>query len=388
MLSFLFYILLLCLSLASWVLLTLVGYSLLRYRRRSPALLLSGVIVTALWGVTTFNVWYEGLVMVEHISLISSHNSWAFVLITPLFYLYYRLLLTGSAPGRWQWVRHLFVPGLLLVAYIGATLVSSVPDKFVYSWREFLEGWHSWWGLFRISCYVLLAGQLAVYLPRLFGAEGVGGKQTSQALYIRREMMLVLAFCGVALLCMLTSFYLLQLLYALSVVLLAGYLFSRSPFYRLSKRRLGRYLIPDFFRPRPAVEEPEPHEEPLIYLTAEKEVQLEQVLGKYLHDPHLTIGLVAREVASNQTYLSRYFNRQRGVSFTKYVCTRRLDEAEQLLLHTDLIVTEISEQVGFQTLSAFYKAFGDRHGLPPAQWRKQAIAEILARTPEPTQCGE
>lgn len=372
MLSFLFYIFLLCLSLVSWVLLTLAGYSLLRYRRRNPALLLSGMIVAALWVVTTFNVWYEGLILVEGLSLISSPNSWAFVLVTPLFYLYYRLLLTGCAPCRRQWVGHLSVPGALLLLYIGTALWSSAPDTLVYSWREFRVGWPHWWGVFRISCYVVLAGQLAVYLPRLFATVGAMGKQTQKVKPVCREMLFVLAFCGVALAGMLIPYTLFRLLYTLSVMLLTGYLLSRAPIYRWARRRLGYYLIPDFFRPKAPVEEPEsePQEGPAVYLSAEKEIQLEELLRRYLHDSHLTIGLLARELCSNQTYLTCYFRHQRGTTFSKYLCTLRMDEAERLLLETDLMVADIAERVGFQTLSGFYSAFSNRHSLPPAQWRK------------------
>lgn len=378
MLSFLLYIFLLCLSLVSWVLLTLVGYALLRYCRRSPALLLSGTIVAALWVVTTFNVWYEGLILVEGLSLVSSTNSWAFVLITPLFYLYYRLLLTGSVPCRRQWVAHLSVPGVLLLVYVGAALWSSVPDKLVYNWREFGMGWPHWWGVFRISCYVLLAGQLAVYLPRLFAtARAVGKQQQRQAMSIRREMLYVTAFCGVALAGMLIPYTLFRLLYTLAVALLACYLFSCAPIYRWAKRRLGFYLIPNYVRPKAPVVEPEPEPEhkpeegPAIYLSAEKEVQLEKLLRLHLYDPQLTPGLLARELCTNQTYLSCYFRHQRGTTFTKYLCDLRMEEAERLLLETDLQIIDIAERVGFQTLSGFYAAFGSRHSLPPAQWRKR-----------------
>lgn len=388
MLAFLFHILLLCLSTLTWLLLTLVGYALLRYRRRSPALLLSGIVVVALWVITTFNVWYEGLILTERLSLVSSPNSWGFVLLTPLFYLYYRLLLTGQMPGRRQWLKHLFLPGVLLLVYLVAALVSPVPDKLVYSWYDFRTGWPSWWGVFRLSCYVLLAGQLAVYLPRLFGTAGVAGKQTRQALHLRREMLLVLAFCGVALAGMLIPFSLFRLLYTLALARLAVYLLTNTPIYRLSKTRLGRYLIPDPPRPQAIAKasafqmtvasikqmqptiEPTPAELP-VYLSAKQEALLEELIRQHLGNPHLTLKFLARELCTNQTYLGCYFRHQRHTHFSKYLGGLRLDEAERLLLHTDLPIITIAERIGFQTTSGFYTAFATRHSVPPAHFRKR-----------------
>lgn len=385
MLSFSFYIFLLCLSTVTWLLLTLVGYALLRYRRRSQELLLSGIVVVALWVVTTFNVWYEGLILTERLSLVSSPNSWGFVLLTPLFYLYYRLLLTGQMPQRRQWVTHLLLPGALLAVYIVTALASSVPDKLIYSWGEFRVGWPSWWGVFRLSCYVLLVGQLAVYLPRLFGTAGVGEKPTRQALHIRREMLFVLAFCGVALAGMLIPFSLFRLFYTLSLARLAGYLLSRSPIYRLLKSRLECYLIPSIYFQQPIAEAPKPPKSPKppvelkieekpaepVYLSAEKEALLEELIHQHLGNPHLTLKLLARELCTNQTYLSCYFRHQRRTPFSKYLSGLRLDEAERLLLHTDLPIITIAERVGFQTISGFYTAFATRHSVPPAHFRKR-----------------
>lgn len=380
MLPFLLHLILLCLSFISWALLTAVCYLLLRYCRRNRESLVAGIIAVALWGVTTFNVWYEGVVQLQRTSLLSTFNSWVFVLVTPLFYLYYRLRLTGYVPGRRDWVRHLLLPAGLLLGYVGMAVVSPVPDRLLYSWHDLLPQLFTWWGVFRLSCFALLVGQLCVYLPRLLRCAGT----------LRREILSILLFCFVAALCICTPFFLFHLLYTLSLVWVALYLFLSSPICRLLKRRLNHYIATDFpkghalarsqeCRPNPcfcdcpssaAPSDAAPEEADLV-LAPEEATLIEATLRLHLSNPNLTIVLLAREVGSNETYLSRYFNRQRKTSFSEYISACRVDEAEKLLRETDATVTEVVDRAGFKSSSSFYKAFKDRHQIPPLEWRSQ-----------------
>ena len=71
------------------------------------------------------------------------------------------------------------------------------------------------------------------------------------------------------------------------------------------------------------------------------------------------------------SYLSRIFKRGMKVSFSSYVNGVRLKEAERLLISDDMSITEISENVGFSTVSYFISMFRARHGVTPSKYRRQ-----------------
>ncbi|MDD3038689.1 helix-turn-helix transcriptional regulator [Bacteroides sp.] len=389
MLLLVLHIFVICTSLLAWTMLTISGYCLLRHHKDAKTLLFT-FIVLALWIITSFNAWYEGVFLLERIALVSTINSWGFTFITPLFYLYYRFCITDIPPTRRKWIQHLLLPGILAMIYIGFAPSTSTTDKLIYTWQELLNHDYTWWTFFRFSCYLSLVAQLIVYLPRLFGRNGVGGKHTQAALRIRQSMKYIICFCLISVAAMLTPFLFSKLIYNLAVTALAGYIFMQLPSYRLLKRKLNFYLAPPIkihelteVQQAPvmnssattsSVEEtiPPTQEDSFILFPPEEEKRVIERLTspELLHNPNLSISMLARELSTNETYLSRFFNRQLGVSFPEYVSTSRLNIAEKLLKETDATVIEISEQVGFQSVSTFYQAFNARHEMPPSQWRK------------------
>lgn len=77
----------------------------------------------------------------------------------------------------------------------------------------------------------------------------------------------------------------------------------------------------------------------------------------------------------SSSYFSRLFNRIMNMTFNDYVNHIRLKEAEKLLVSTDLNITEISNQVGFNTTSYFIKIFKENKGTSPKQYQKEYLNE-------------
>jgi transcriptional regulator GlxA family with amidase domain len=67
----------------------------------------------------------------------------------------------------------------------------------------------------------------------------------------------------------------------------------------------------------------------------------------------------------------RFFRRQTGRTFTRYVQELRLSEASQLLSHTTLPITIVAAQVGFGNLAHFNRCFKSQKGMTPTQWRQR-----------------
>lgn len=354
---FLIHILTIFLTLSAWILLGTSFLLTLFFRRGNKRRFLGAIILGVLWGMTTYNIWYEGYLLFERISLVPSLNSWFFTMLAPLFYLYFRFRRTRCYPGRLQWIRHLFLPGVLAGFYVGMFLLSPVQDKLIYNWHEFEPYRASWWVLFRICCYACLMVQLIIYLPRL--------PQT-------KDLKLALYMGAFTIVVMVVPFYICTLLYNLAIIALGLHLLRQSALIRIFSRKIRAYIIPNLtiFRSAESVEE----KDRVIVFTAEEAERVERLLQSpdFLHNPELKIGMLARELTTNKTYLSRYFNRQLGVGFPEYVTSLRLNEAEQLLIGTDKMVIEISESVGFKNYSTFSEAFKARNKLTPAEWRNRS----------------
>lgn len=71
------------------------------------------------------------------------------------------------------------------------------------------------------------------------------------------------------------------------------------------------------------------------------------------------------------SYLSRTFKRCTGFGIAEYVGIARIKEAQRLLRETDLRITEVSEEAGFDNFSHFEKVFKTLARMTPRNYRAQ-----------------
>ncbi|MDF2922199.1 MAG: AraC family transcriptional regulator [Paenibacillaceae bacterium] len=71
----------------------------------------------------------------------------------------------------------------------------------------------------------------------------------------------------------------------------------------------------------------------------------------------------------SKSHLSRVFKDTTGFGFTEYVNITRIKEAQRLLRESNLSITEVSDQTGFDNFSHFGKIFKKLTGLPPRHYR-------------------
>ena len=71
----------------------------------------------------------------------------------------------------------------------------------------------------------------------------------------------------------------------------------------------------------------------------------------------------------NKAYLSRIFKKETGETLSSFIMRMRVEEAQRLLLETDLSLAQISSQVGFEDQSYFTKAFKAVAAITPGQLR-------------------
>ena len=100
--------------------------------------------------------------------------------------------------------------------------------------------------------------------------------------------------------------------------------------------------------------------------------QLYQRFCRYC-DAHLCEGLDAETVSAalgcHRDHLNRVIKRFCGRSFRDYVVAVRLEAAQTLLLHTEMSIAQIAQEVGFSTTELFIKFFRYHAKTTPSRYR-------------------
>lgn len=89
------------------------------------------------------------------------------------------------------------------------------------------------------------------------------------------------------------------------------------------------------------------------------------------YNENISLKSIAEAVNANQYYLSHIFKMEMGMSPIKYVTRRRIGEAQNLLINTNLNITEIALNVGYTNSNYFQNVFRKFIGLTPGNYRKK-----------------
>ena len=108
---------------------------------------------------------------------------------------------------------------------------------------------------------------------------------------------------------------------------------------------------------------------------AEGREESEGLLAKIFHfvesnyEGACTLDALAAHTSYHYVYLSRYFKRCVGMSFTEYVNRYRINEAGYLLKNTEATVISIALDCGFDSLRSFNRNFKRVMGMTPVEYR-------------------
>ena len=107
----------------------------------------------------------------------------------------------------------------------------------------------------------------------------------------------------------------------------------------------------------------------------QSQAQLVNRIKEYIQevyvDSNLGLGMVASQFNISEGYISSLFKEQTGINFTEYVEDLRINRACDLLKDTSLNINDIGEQVGYNSVQSFRRAFKRIHGISPSELRKR-----------------
>lgn len=96
---------------------------------------------------------------------------------------------------------------------------------------------------------------------------------------------------------------------------------------------------------------------------------------KYIENNYMnkiTIAEIAEIAGFSESHFMRYFKETMGVTFVEYLKDYRLTMAARLLNGSDSAILAIASETGFDNLSYFNRAFKQKFGMTPSEYRRQA----------------
>ena len=97
--------------------------------------------------------------------------------------------------------------------------------------------------------------------------------------------------------------------------------------------------------------------------------RVRQYLDDHYSQP-ITLRSAAEHLHISEYYLAHVFRHEFGLPPMQYVMKRRIGEAQELLMHTDIQVAEIADRLGYSNVCHFNAMFKKNIGLPPGKFRE------------------
>ncbi len=72
----------------------------------------------------------------------------------------------------------------------------------------------------------------------------------------------------------------------------------------------------------------------------------------------------------DKTYFSKRFKRYMGITPMAYIRKARIEKAKNLMVFSDMSITQISEALGFQSIHHFSKVFRNDTGINPREYKR------------------
>ncbi|HHT23279.1 MAG TPA: helix-turn-helix transcriptional regulator [Bacteroidales bacterium] len=103
-------------------------------------------------------------------------------------------------------------------------------------------------------------------------------------------------------------------------------------------------------------------------------------LGQWINEKHflksgITIDDLVDFLGINRTYISSYFNAEKGITFRQWINSLRIEEAKHLITDNPKItMTELASRLGYADTSTFFRHFKAIEGVQPSVWKQENLS--------------
>jgi YesN/AraC family two-component response regulator len=84
-----------------------------------------------------------------------------------------------------------------------------------------------------------------------------------------------------------------------------------------------------------------------------------------------TLKSVSKEFGLNPVYLSSLLKKNFGMNYKEIIQNKKLTYASKLLKNTEMPVTDIANEIGYENINFFYKKFKTMYGCTPGEFRNK-----------------
>lgn len=113
-----------------------------------------------------------------------------------------------------------------------------------------------------------------------------------------------------------------------------------------------------------------------LFQTENKEQSLVSTIEQYIknnyRDPSLGLNKISDEFQISESYFSHMFKEKSGVNFSVYLEALRMREAARLIQNTNINLSELYIEVGYNNPATFRRAFKKIYGITPSAMRENA----------------
>ena len=97
---------------------------------------------------------------------------------------------------------------------------------------------------------------------------------------------------------------------------------------------------------------------------------IENFIKKRFKDQNLCLQMISEEFNISVPYLSRFFKEQTGENLNSYLNNIRIEKSKELLVNTDMTISEVAKNVGFTNNSSFIRVFKKHTSTTPGSFKK------------------
>ena len=84
----------------------------------------------------------------------------------------------------------------------------------------------------------------------------------------------------------------------------------------------------------------------------------------------LNLQYLAKHVSVSEAHFSRVFKQRVGMNVSNYITVKRIHLAKERLINSDIKISAIAKQCGFNSMPHFYRTFKKQMGMTPSKFRK------------------